>query len=382
MGGMRRIQKQIGLVSFCLAGFFVASYRGFLVRPSPLNISKVSVTQPAGRNLEPESASETMQIVLHLSPQLVEPNSNQTSTEEIVFKMGLKPPYAGQLSIDHVPFMGWTTVASVSFHGEESPFKGTFQATQVLVNYTPSVLFHGRYEFTDGKILLSDCEAGDFYQLDGSIGLTVPYPVALTIRLKTCRASDVFFISELARSGALTGTAKGEWRLAGSFSALELSGMFELMDGQLGKNNPILFSSSFFSVEGMLPILTITEGRVNGDQGVLLVKGEIDLRQFGKGNPMEKIKFYSDTKTMRWKGWDIQAADDDNREGEVKLGKNISQDMRVSFKGFMNDELEMQRAGEDKNEFVLEYRFQKNKRIKMQVKGHEEFLGMENRVKF
>ena len=250
------------------------------------------------------------------------------------------------------------------------------------MNYTPSVLFHGRYEFSDGKFLLSDCEVGDFYRLDGSVGLNAPYPVALTIHLKACAASDVFFISELARSGALTGTAKGEWRLTGPLSALELSGTFELADGQLGRNNPIFFSSFFFPVEGALPILTITDARVNGDQGVLLAKGEIDLRQFGKRNPMEKIKFYSDTKTMRWKGWDIQAADEENGEGEVKVVKNISQDMRVSFKGFMNDELEMQRAGEDKNEFQLEYRFQKNKSIKMQVKGHEEFLGMENRVKF
>ncbi|GEM_PF-3856639 len=367
MGRVRRIRKQIGLVSFCLVGFLVASHRGGVV----------SVTLPVVENLKPESVSETMQggfelvdgeMVLHLGG--------------IVFKMGLKPPYAGQLSIDHVPFMGWMTVASVLFQGEGNPFKGTFQATQVLVNYAPWVLFHGRYEFIDEKLLFSDCEVGDLYQLDGSIGLSAPYPTDLTIRLKTCQANEVFFISELARSGALTGTAKGEWRLTGPLSALKVSGTFELVDGQLGKNNPIFFSSSFFPVEGALPILTIADARVNGDQGVLLAKGEIDLRQFKKDNPMEKIKFYSDTKTMRWKGWDIQATDEENREGEVKVGKNISQDMRVSFKGFMNDELEMQRAGEDKNEFELEYRFQKNKRIKMQVKGHEEFLGMENRVRF
>ncbi len=364
MGGIRRIRKRIGVAGFCLAGFFAVSHGGFLV----------SVPRPVVENLKPESVSETMQggfdlvdgeMVLHLGG--------------IVFKMGLKPPYAGRLSIDHVPFMGWMIVASVSFQGERSPFKGTFQSTQILVNYAPAMLFHGRYEIVDGKLLLSDCEVGDLYQLDGSVGLSVPYPVALTLRLKTCQAGEVFFVSELARSGALAGTAKGEWRLEGPLSALRFSGTFELTDGRLGKNNPIFFSSSFFPVAGTLPVLTMTDARVNGDQGVLLAKGEIDLRQ---GNPMEKIKFYSDTKTMRWKGWDIQTADEETREGEVKVGKNISKDMRVSFKGFMNDELEMQRAGSGKKEFELEYRFQKNKRIKMQVKGHEEFLGMENRVKF
>lgn len=303
--------------------------------------------------------------------------------DQVVFKMSLEPPYLGELNIDHGLWMGIPVVASVSFQGEESPLKGTFQAKHFLVNYLPAPLFQGEYELKEGKFFLSACRVGESYQADGNIELSAPYNVSLKIQLRESPATEVFFISHLAKSGALTGTAKGTWQLTGPVSGLAAEGTLEMTNGQLGKKNPILFSSLFFRVKGTLPLLSVTEARVNTDPGILLAKGDIDLRDMGKTNPLEKIKFYSDTKMMRWKGWDIQTADEAGGEGEVRVARNLSQDIKVSFRSFMNDEVQMAKANEGRlNEFELEYRFQKNQRVKMQVKGHEEFLGLENRVRF
>ncbi len=303
--------------------------------------------------------------------------------DQVVFKMGLEPPYSGELNVDHGLWMGIPVVASVRFQGMDSPLKGTFQAEHFLVNYLPAPLFRGEYELKEGKFFLSACEVGESYQAEGNIELNAPYNVSLKVRLKEGPAAGVFFISHLAKSGALTGTAKGAWQLTGPLSGLAAEGVLELANGQLGKKTPIFFSSLFFRVKGILPLLSVTEARVSGDQGVLLAKGDIDLRDLGKANPLEKIKFYSDTKMMRWKGWDIQTMDEADGEGEVRVVRNLSQDVKVSFRSFMNDEVQMAKANDGRlNEFELEYRFQKNKRVKMQVKGHEEFLGLENRVKF
>lgn len=369
--------------SACLAGFLAVSAGWIHSAQGEIRLGEAVVKPAAGIGPEPASLEGVIApFWLQGGFELV---SDQLILQvgKILFRMRLGSPYDGELVIDHGEFMGLSIVALITLRGTESPFKGTFKAERVLVNYVPSLLFEGRYELKEGKLLLSDCRVGDFYQVEGSVVLSPPYAVDLAIGLNQTPVSDLRS-SNFKSAGAqgIQGAAAGKWRVTGPIAALKAKGTLELINGQLGESNPVPFSSFIIQLEGTLPVLVLTDARLNVDQGVLLAKGEVDLRQMGKGNLLGKIQFYSDTKIMRWKGWDIQTLDKGENEGQIQVGKNVGQGMRVSFKGFMNDEIQMQKTNEERGEFGLEYQFQKGKRVKMQIRGHEEFLGVENRVRF
>ncbi len=384
MGGTRR---RGGIFLLSLLGILTVSAFGFwesLESSVPIGFpesvsEEISASAKDSTSLQMLSPIEgTLQWTQDCMTLQLNPGQGQAR-----FEMKLKIPYQGRLCLDHVEFLGLPIIGEIEFKAGDDPKKGVFSATHLLINYYPATLFSGQYEIRNERLFLSPLEVENFYTLSGSIGLKPPYELDLNIQMKPTPVQQLFFVSELANSGVISGTVKGDVSLQGPWDRVNIKGSIEAENGHLGKNQNLRFSYLFFHLEGNWPLLTVTDARLYREEGMLLATGQVDLSQLGKGNPIEKIKLYSDKETLFWKGWDIQTKRrSENEEKTFRVGKSINRGMRLSFKGFIDDEIEMQKAGADLKELELEYRFRGNKSIKMQIKGNEEFLGLENRVKF
>lgn len=285
--------------------------------------------------------------------------------------------FEGSLKLNHFKFKDVDVVTELNLEGELTrqggavTIVGKINTQNSILDYKPFRELEGTYQIEDGNLKILSLGLGQDYRLSGMVELQKPFLADLTLIIDGPDMADLLIYARDAKGNALSGRIKGEFRITGPLASPKVKGRVVVKNGSFGE---IEYETMVVNLEGDRKIITIKDSCIYQKEGNLVIDGEIELT---KANIFEAVKIRSGDERIVWKGWDITKPIDSS---ELKVGKTVGEDFRINFKTYLNDELSNQETQDD--EVSLEYELGKSESIKMMLKGDEEFLGLEHKLRF
>jgi len=231
------------------------------------------------------------------------------------------------------------------------------------------------FKLTKDELKIYSLNFGESYRLKGVIGLKEPFEANAYFEILRANLRDIAIMTKAKRPGVVTGVMNGIFNIRGPLNNLETSGF---IGGRSGKIGPIWYDSADIRIDGVGPILRITDSNIRQEGATFKMEGYIDLRSIVGSNLLDYIKLKSDMKTIVWSGWDISKDGADS----LKMVKEIGDKVSVGFKTFAREELPPYQRRDNLDEMRLEYKLENGHAFQMKLKEKEEFFGLEHKKKF
>ena len=248
---------------------------------------------------------------------------------------------------------------------------GRLWSQNSILNYKPFRELEGSYVLDDGVLEITSLALEDVGALSGSVSLSHPFVADLTLRIDGLDMRDLLVFAKDAKEDAMSGRIEGELKVTGPLTLPDIKGRFVVTDGNLGE---IEYRSMVVNLEGKGSLIAVKDSRIHQEEGSLSLEGVINL---AKANVYEDVVVKSEKDRIIWQGWDITKPE---YAAELRMQKAVGEDFRIDFKTYLNDELAF--ANPKGEETSLEYGLTIGERVKMYLKGDEEFLGLEHRLRF
>lgn len=284
--------------------------------------------------------------------------------------------------LDHLNIKGIDLCSDIRAEGEFSKdttgklnsIKGTLRTSDSIINFQPFKELEASYEIVGTLLKIVSCKLGEEFQLSGTIELIEPHRLDLTLDIVGADTSSIATLTGI-KGELLSGLINGKLEIQGPIASPYLRGYLEAMEGRLGD---IKYQSAKVNLNGYNWLAEIYDSRVNRENGFLTLEGEVDLKKFGRPDVLEGLRLKSDQRTIVWDGWDIIREEE---RDEVSLKKGVGEDFQVNFKSFLNEGLE-ENTEQEEGEVGLEYKLKGNKALRMRMRRYEDFLSLEQRVRF
>lgn len=285
--------------------------------------------------------------------------------------------FEGSLKLNHFKFKDFDVVTELNLEGElirkdgHATIVGKIKTQKSILDYKPFRELEGTYQIEDGNLKILSLGLGEDYRLSGMVELQKPFLADLTLIIDGPDMADLLIYSKDVKEDALSGRIKGEFRIIGPLTSPRVKGHIVVKDGNFGE---IKYETMVVNLEGDREVIAIKDSWLYQKEGKLVIDGQIEPT---KANIFEGVRIRSGDERIVWKGWDIAKPKDSS---ELKVGKTVGEDFRINFKTYLNDELSTRETQD--NEVSLEYELGKSESIKMKLKGREEFLGLEHKLRF
>jgi len=253
---------------------------------------------------------------------------------------------------------------------------GVINTEKTIINYKPCKELSLQFALRKKVFEILGLKWGKSFRLVGKIELIEPHNIELVALLDGTKLDElVSYIGENIAS-VISGTVNGKLEVEGPLANPTSKGH---ITARVGKIGDIYYENAVIHLLGKGPMITIGDSRIYKETGYLLLGGELDLRKLGKRNIFEDMVVKTDDQTIVWEGWDItrEPAGD-----QVSLKKKVNEDVEVGFKAPLAEGDRDWQESNNKGEIELQYKIKGNQNLKMQLKGEEEFLGVERKIKF
>jgi len=253
---------------------------------------------------------------------------------------------------------------------------GVINTEKTIINYKPCKELSLQFALRKKVFEILGLKWGKSFRLVGKIELIEPHNIELVALLDGTKLDElVSYIGENIAS-VISGTVNGKLEVEGTLANPTSKGH---RTARVGKIGDIYYENAVIHLLGKGPMITIGDSRIYKETGYLLLGGELDLRKLGKRNIFEDMVVKTDDQTIVWEGWDItrEPAGD-----QVSLKKKVNEDVEVGFKAPLAEGDRDWQESNNKGEIELQYKIKGNQNLKMQLKGEEEFLGVERKIKF
>lgn len=259
-----------------------------------------------------------------------------------------------------------------SLPGRPTKITGVFKTYGSVLNYQPCPELTSTFEIQGDRLRILSFSLGDSYDLRGVVNLEDPFIADLSLNFYQAPVADLVALFISPEEVNFSGLVNGLIRATGELKRLKFDGYLQAANGHFGKLD---FVSADVNIEGRYPRILISDSRIQREQGVFFMEGEINLAQLEQQDALD-VHLTAD-KGIVWQGWDITRSQED----QVHMSKDIPGDLKITFDAFMQDKL-ISYATTDRNELGLEYRIFGNKILKLRLKKDEGILGFERRVRF
>ena len=251
--------------------------------------------------------------------------------------------------------------------------EGEISTNTCIINYEPVGDITGIFSYSEDSIKIDYLKIGNNCNLSGLISLKEPESIDMTIEGNELKVENLARFSSVPEEFDFSSTVTSEFDIKGNLKNPEIKIHLTSKEGHM---QDIDFESMVVNLEGIYPILRYHDSRVYREEGHLIIEGKVDLRKIKRGNLFEDTIFKSDEETIIWEGWDITKR---RAESEVSLRKS-GEGFSVSYSAYLKDEMTQDVDSQDTIE--LEYEIWKNRSLKVRLRENEEFLGLENKIKF
>ncbi len=258
--------------------------------------------------------------------------------------------------------------------GSFKGFTGKLFSRDITLNSNKFMTASMSFRIIDDELEIGSLRLGKSYVLQGTVALRQPFRTRLRLEIMRADIRDLARLIRVKNPDVVHGMMSGVFQINGPIAKLFSSGSLQSRNGKIG---PIEYNVVTVRTEGFGPVINIVDSSLRQGDGLLTVKGYIDLRDIGKGNLFGGMRVKSDMKTIVWDGWDI------NKYGvdRLSMSKDIGDKMRVGFKTMTRAPLTTYYERENPEEMSLEYKMG-TENLKMKLKENEEFFGIEHSIKF
>ncbi len=284
-------------------------------------------------------------------------------------------------SLSHLKIFGFDLMSQVDLDlvsrkiaGTPAVLTGSVSTGATILNYRPFKDVRSRFVLKRESLYISSFDLGDEYHLSGAVALRPPYAVNLGLAVVNAYPADWLVFSKIDRTGFISGIMNGHLAFRGPAAAALSNGRVEIRDGNF---KGIKFISASIAVNGKGPIISVKDSKIYQEGGFLFIDGDIDLRKFGHRGFFGHIKAKTD-RDITWNGWSLSK---DDTTAEIKLKKDIDDEVKVNFKTSTATD-KMTGAPREQREVGIDYKIQKNDNINVKVKNDSTFVGVEHKVKF
>lgn len=288
--------------------------------------------------------------------------------------------FSGVARLNHLEIGGCDILTRIEVRGnfvvsdEESwELKGDLATFNTILNYYPFRDIRAEYQFSREGFKMPVLEFGKEYRLSGCLDWSTAPTVDLLIYIRNADLGDLAVITGGNRT-SVDGRIEGYLKICGPVSAPEIDFRLRSENGRIGSFE---YDWARINFGGIWPIIQSVDSAFKRGKGCYFLEGEADLRKLGSSDVLDSLKLAADRRTMVWKGWDI------SREGsgaELKIGKDVGDEFRVSFKTLMADA--DGENSENEGEMELAYRLGGRRALKLKLKREEEVVGIEHKIKF
>ena len=149
-----------------------------------------------------------------------------------------------------------------------------------LIDYKPIRELSGQFEIKNGRLYLNALSVGGL-KGDGSIELFGPFKVNVTLKLSEIAMPDFlsFWMGDVEDVPS-SGMVSGQLQVTGPIGQLAITGSLMAYNGVVG---PFVYESIVLNLEGLYPILRLTNSRVTRAEAVSFnLDGYLDLTKKGK----------------------------------------------------------------------------------------------------
>ncbi|NQV04300.1 MAG: hypothetical protein HQ532_02275 [Candidatus Omnitrophica bacterium] len=254
-------------------------------------------------------------------------------------------------------------------------FKGKLSSKNITLNSKPFLPVRASFNIKEGELEIEALRMGKAYELKGVVGLVTPHKADIMFKINRADMRDLSKVSKMKNRDVAFGIVSGSFHIKGDLAGNIFSeGTLESRKGRLGA---IEYDIVKIRLEGFGPIINIVDSSFKENSGTLTMEGYVDLRNVSKGGMFDGIRVRSDVKTIVWRDWDITKDGAD----ELRMEKDVGDNMRVGFKTVARDPLPSYRESENSEEISLKYNVGMEN-LQMKLKDNEEFFGVEHSVKF
>lgn len=290
--------------------------------------------------------------------------------------------HKGLLEISHLKIkdsdLDGSLVTNISVNRKDSgvveSIKADLRTNTLILDYQPASDIYGNFYNESDKLIINYLNIGDNLKIKGSIGLSEPKEIDLSVELNNLDSEILKNYSFAPPDFNFSAVADCKIDIKGKLPNPYIKVHFITGPGCVDDIN---FESIRVTIEGEYPLLYFHDSRINREIGHLVIEGKLDMRKLKNGGFFDDMVIKSDKETIIWEGWDITKKKMDN---EVTLRRAISDDISVWYKSYLKDETKSEESSKDTIE--LEYEIFDNKSLKMKLNKEEEFFGVENKIKF
>jgi len=243
---------------------------------------------------------------------------------------------------------------------------------RLLLEDRPLENVSGHFSLVRKRLLVEQLRWGKLLSLSGEASLVSPYTTEAQIRILHFGDEALRHFFRNPEDKRIPRSVEGQIFVNGPLKTVHLRGHLVAHEGMV-KEAP--YQSMVNTFQGNWPVVTV-ESRIEREypkESYAAVRGIVDLRALGQKG-FYKTTALEGADAVVWKGLTLQ----NPSEETLVFGKN-SPTTSVSLKTFLESG---QTGGEPTQEFELEYRLQKEKSLKLRLKGEEEFLGLERKLSF
>lgn len=284
----------------------------------------------------------------------------------------------GALFVDEKAQRLAPTLKTADFMGEKGgkiSFKLLTYGT--IIDHRPASELEISCNYEDGILDIGSIQLGKEHFTYGAVDFNhKPPQLNLTWQVTDMDLTNLLVLSDdKSGSARLAGKLDGKIQLEGSlfnpFVKIALKskeGKFLSMD----------FASANVNINGNYPMLAFHDSRIYREEGgFFIIDGKIDLRNMHTLGLFDNVKILTDEKTIVLDGWDISRGAE---QAELNLKKAVSEDLKVGFKAFINNQTPA--LSDEANSLELEYKLQENRALLMRFEKEGEFLGVKQGAKF
>ena len=254
--------------------------------------------------------------------------------------------------------------------------EGVIETKTCILNYSPFLNLKASYRIEDGRLFVQELNLSDTFKVSGTLQLKEPFKTRTTLTVNNLSLSWLALALGVKNaSSIISGTANAKCEFKGPIADLRSNIQLEVRKGAIATLD---FESLTAHLKGEGPVIRIEDSRITRESGYFVIAGEMDLRKMGKNSMFGNIRLVGDDKAINWDSWDSSKIQNIR---EIRMKKNITDDIAFGFKKFIYDETvdESMKYGD---EVQFEYKLHPNDSLTVMVGQDKDFLGLEHKNKF
>lgn len=258
---------------------------------------------------------------------------------------------------------------------EAGKIYGVFRSYGSVLNERPFPELSSFFEIKDKELHIFSFTLGDSYDLRGVANLEKPYKLDLSLNFYQAALNELVAHFTLSGPPDFSGLVNGFIRITGELPRPWVEGYIEAGKGHVGKLD---FVSTEINLKGRYPRIELVDSHIWREETSFILEGGMDFstQEIGPVNFVD-IDLIPD-KSLVWQGWGVSRGAQD----QFHASKNIADDIRITFDSLIETDNRSDFGSDYTNELGLEYNFHGDKAIKLRIRGDEEILGIERRMRF